>query len=421
MNPDIRTRAKEMDIPLIEFILRRIDEIEKTDGKKRTIFAACPNSISVIRAALQAARRWNSPLKFAATLNQVDTDRGYTGLTQEEFAGIIRLEARKINLHVPVIIAVDHGGPWLKDKHTTEHWEFGRTFDWVKRSFESAIAAGYDLIHVDPTVDINIPKDKQIPVELVVKRTIELIDHAEKFRRSHKYSRIAYEVGTEEVHGGLADIQTFRNFLELLRKGLKNAGLEDAWPCFVVGKVGTDLHTTTFDPETARKLTAIAREYGSVIKGHYTDDVTNPGDYPLSGMGAANVGPEFTGMEYDGLLELEGIEETVMGKGEKAGISNIGESLRKAVINSGRWKKWLQPGEDISRFGSITPERQAWLIRTGCRYIWQNREVTDARRQLYENLESRGIKADHIVLSKIESAMDKYFEAFNLKDLNTLL
>ncbi len=420
MNAELRKRAKAMDIPLMELILRRIGEIEKSDGIKRTIFAACPNSISVIRAALQAARRWNSPLKFAATLNQVDTDRGYTGLTQKEFVDIIRQEAKKINLHVPVIIAVDHGGPWLKDKHTAEHWEFERTSDWVKKSFESAIAAGYDLIHVDPTVDINIPKEKQIPVELVVKRTIDLIHHAEQFRRFGGYGRIAYEVGTEEVHGGLADIKTFRTFLELLKKGLKDADLEDVWPCFIVGKVGTDLHTTTFDPQTASKLTGIAREYGSFIKGHYTDDVTNPGDYPLSGMGAANVGPEFTGMEYDGLVELEGIEETLM-TGQNMKISEIGNSLREAVINSGRWKKWLQPGEDSSRFGSISSERQTWLIRTGCRYIWQNPEVINARRQLYENLESGGIKADHIVLSKIEGAMDKYFEAFNLKDLNTCL
>jgi tagatose-1,6-bisphosphate aldolase non-catalytic subunit AgaZ/GatZ len=405
----------------MELILRRIDEIEKTDGIKRTIFAACPNSISVIKAALRASKRWDSPVKFAATLNQVDTDFGYTGLSQETFVKTIYSEAKSIDLQVPVIIAVDHGGPWLKDKHSLERWDFDRTFDWVKRSVEAAIVAGYDLIHVDPTVDITVPGDKQIPIKLVADRTVEIIDHAEKFRSSKGYARIAYEVGTEEVHGGLADIKTFRIFLDLLRNGLRDRGLDGVWPCFIVGKVGTDLHTTTFDPETARTLTTIAREYGSVIKGHYTDDVINPGDYPLSGMGAANVGPEFTMMEYKGLQELEEIEQILYQKGEIRGKSNMGRSLREAVINSGRWKKWVLHGEDPSDFSSISPERQDWLVKTGCRYIWENSEVTEARRQLYENLESHGIHAEDIVLIRIESAMDKYFEAFNLKGLNSLL
>lgn len=75
---------------------------------------------------------------------------------------------------------------------------------------------------------------------------------------------------------------------------MAKAGLADVWPCFIVGKVGTDLHTTTFDPDVARDLTARVRPYGSYIKGHYTDGVSNPEQYPLCGMGAANVGPEFT-------------------------------------------------------------------------------------------------------------------------------
>ena len=89
----------------------------------------------------------------------------------------------------------------------------------VKKSFEAAIEAGFDLIHVDPTVDITLPGTQQISIEVVAERTIELIAHAEKFRLINKYPRISYEVGTEEVHGGLADLQIFKKFLELLKTG----------------------------------------------------------------------------------------------------------------------------------------------------------------------------------------------------------
>jgi len=421
MNAEIRHKASMADIPLMNYILKRIDELEEQDGIKRTIFAACPNSISVIKAALRAAKRWNSPIKFAATLNQVDTDRGYTSLTQEEFVNGIKQEAHRINLNVPVIVAVDHGGPWLKDLHTIEKWSFEKSFNAVKKSFEASIKAGYDLIHVDPTVDITLPKGENISIETVANRTLDLIAHTEQYRKAGRFARIAYEVGTEEVHGGLADIATFHKFLELLKTGLKDRGLKEIWPCFVVGKVGTDLHTTTFDSETAKMLTAIAREYGSVIKGHYSDGVTNPEAYPLSGMGAANVGPEFTEKEYEGLLELEQLEKTLFNQRKVADRSQISLVLRDAVVNSGRWKKWLNSGEDSVNFDMISPERRNWLIGTGCRYIWQNPEVIASRMQLYGNLDSKGILAEEIVLSHIESAMDKYFAAFNLRNLNDLL
>jgi D-tagatose-1,6-bisphosphate aldolase subunit GatZ/KbaZ len=421
MNREIRKKAADQNIPLMDYILRRMDDLAKLDGTNRTIFAACPNSISVIKAALRSAKRWNSPIKFAATLNQVDIDRGYTNLNQKEFVNTIKLEAERLNLNVPVLIAVDHGGPWLKDLHASEKWNFDESLSAVKKSFEASVEAGYDLIHVDPTIDITLAAGQQISIETVAAHTIGLVEFTEHFRLSGGYPRIAFEVGTEEVHGGLADMDTFRKFLRLVRTGLAERGLSYVWPCFIVGKVGTDLHTSTFDPETARELTRIAREYGSVIKGHYTDGVSNPEAYPLSGMGAANVGPEFTITEYKGLVELEKLEKLYFTEGKIARCSDIGLILHNAVVKSGRWKKWLQPDEDPGNFTNLTEERQEWLISTGCRYIWQNAEVLSARAHLYYNLESHGILAEEIVLSNIECAMDKYFAAFNLKNLNNLL
>jgi len=421
MNKELREMAASAGMPLLDYILKIISDLESKTGVKRTIFAACPNSISVIRAALKSAKRCNAPIKFAATLNQVDIDGGYTGLTPSQFVKTIRMHAQNLNVTSPVIVAIDHGGPWLKDVHNRERWSYSKTMSAVKKSFEAAIEAGYDLIHVDPTIDITLSDSKNISINMVADRTVELIAHTEKFRLKNNYPPISYEVGTEEVHGGLADLNVFKQFLELLKQGLKQKGLSNVWPCFVVGKVGTDLHTTTFDPTIAMQLTKIAKNYGSLIKGHYSDNVTNPEAYPESGMGAANIGPEFTEMEYEALIELEHIQQALFTEGKIAKPVAMKEKLWEAVVNSGRWQKWLHPDENSKDFYANSWGRQKWLIKTGCRYIWEDPEVASNRALLYQNLSIHGINASSIVESSIESAMDRYFYRFNLVGLNNLL
>ena len=404
-----------------EKLLQRIAELERETGIRRTLFAACPNSTAVIKAAFRAAKRNNAPIYFAATLNQIDCDGGYTGMRPDEFVKLVRMEAAAVNFDGIYIVAIDHGGPWLKDKQRTEKWSTEAAMDGVKRSFEAALLAGYDLIHVDPTVDINVPAGQTIDIRLVAARTVELIRHCETFRRAKGLPEISYEVGTEEVHGGLADEKTFDTFLAELKTALKEAGLEDVWPCFVVGKVGTDLHTATFDPGVARVLTDKVRPYGSFIKGHYTDGVSNPEQYPLCGMGAANVGPEFTMSEYDALAELELLESRELEKGTVAMASRMTGVLERLVRESGRWRKWLHEEEAGLEFDQLGAERRMWLVKTGCRYIWQRPEALAARYMLCDNLRRAGYDPEEMVLGRIERDMDKYFTAFNLVNLNDLL
>ena len=155
-----------------ENILRVMEERKKATGVPMTLFAACPNSLSVIKASFRAAKRNNAPIYFATTLNQVDCDGGYTGMTQEMFTKILAREAAAVNYAGPYVVAIDHGGPWLKDKQSIERWDTERAMNGVKKSYEAAILAGYDLIHVDPTVDIFLPKGEIIDIHVVIKRTV---------------------------------------------------------------------------------------------------------------------------------------------------------------------------------------------------------------------------------------------------------
>jgi len=415
-NSKLRKESEEKSTPIVDLLLRKIKEVSEKEKIGHTILAVCPNSLNVVKAALRAAKRANAPIKFAATLNQVDIDGGYTTWTQHDLVRKIKEESYRIGYNGPIIVAVDHGGPWLKDIQTSEKWDLDKCINWIKKTFEEALLAGYDLLHIDPTVDIFATK---IKIETIVERTLDLIYHIEKFRISKKIKPISYEVGTEEVDGGLADITIFKKFLKLLKDGLKNIGFEYVWPIFIVAKVGTDLHTSKFDPTVAKVLVNITKDYGSYIKGHYTDFVSNPEDYPKSGMGAANVGPEFTTLEYDALSELCLIEDELYRSNKVGCRSNFKEILEKAVLKSNRWKKWLRDNE--KDFDSLNKERKEWILKTSCRYVWAIPEVKCARMELYRNLKLNGIDTENSVLMKIERGMDKYFRAFNLININEKL
>jgi tagatose-1,6-bisphosphate aldolase non-catalytic subunit AgaZ/GatZ len=395
-------------VPLAE-VVRRLIRLRQ-QGKRITLLAVCPNSDAVLEAAVKVAAANEMPMLFAATLNQVDRDGGYTGWTPTEFVARMRELAVAHGCTAPLYPCLDHGGPWLKDSHSRDRLSLEKTMAEVRESLGACLQAGYVLLHIDPTVDRTLPAGQSPPIELVVQRTIDLIVHSERQRESWGLPPISYEVGTEEVHGGLADLRTFDRFLELLRTGLGREGLQTAWPCFIVGKVGTDLHTTTFDGEVAGRLLDRVAPLGSLIKGHYTDWVANPAEYPASGMGAANVGPEFTAAELDALRDLCRSESR---SGKEA--SGFEMALEAAVVESGRWRKWLQADEVGRGFIELEPARREWLVSTGARYVWTETGVVKARHRLYANLQGKQIDPHAVVVDRIAAAIQKYVDAFGLR------
>lgn len=410
----IRRQAARSGFTLCEAIIRSFSRLSIKEGAPwRTLLAVSANSQAVVEAALLAAKEADCPIFFAATLNQVDLDGGYTGWDHARFVTLIRRTAGKTDFKGPILLGVDHAGPWLRDRHTSEKWPYSRTMKAVRRSLESAIEAGFDLLHIDPTVDRDLPPGGTLQLNTVIDRTVLLIKHCESFRIKRGLPPVAYEVGTEEVKGGLANEAMFGDFLAGLRTRMTQEGLSGAWPCFIVGKVGTDLDTTLFSPQMAQELYNIARYYNLVLKGHYTDNVENPSAYPDSKMGGANVGPEFTEVECDALFELESREKSAPGR-NAAGLSAFKESLAQAVIRSGRWRKWLHPEEAGRPFDRLSDERQNWLLKTGARYIWTDRKVREARKRLYANLEKDGFEPHRYVVERISQQILKYCHAFNL-------
>ncbi len=402
-------------------LVSRVHQLRAVGKKKVTLLAVCPNSEAVLEAAVKSAMLNNCPMLFAATLNQVDRDGGYTGWTPATFVTHMTNFAAKYGWTGPLYPCLDHGGPWLKDTHAINKLSLQQTMAEVKLSISACLQAGYQLLHIDTTVDRELSEGQSVMVETVVDRTIELISYAEIERKRMKLDPVAYEVGSEEVHGGLTDIKNFQKFMLLLKKGLAEKHLDQIPIAFYVAQVGTDLHTTVFDPLIARKVVEMVSLENGLIKGHYTDGVTNLQDYPECGMGGANVGPELTAAELKALADLSLKESDLCQNRPELVPSNFLSVVEQEVLRSGRWMKWLQPEEKGLDFSRLSPSRREWLISTGARYIWTSSKVVVARKQLYSNL-SRVIPDPHqYVIDGICDAIDRYVNAFHLFDLLTIV
>lgn len=418
----IRRLSLREEIPIVDLLLKTIDELSCGPERRATLLGICPVSRSTIRASIECAKLLNFPLIFVATLNQVDIDGGYTGLTQKDFVNLVKQECEALEFSGPTIIALDHGGPWLKDKHVIEKLGWEETVEWVKKSIEGCIKAGYDLLHIDTTVDIRLKDKGGISIDAIAARTAELMEYSEEVRKENDVPRLSYEVGTEEVHGGITSPRLFREFIIKLREELKKRNLENVWPCFIVGDIGTYLAPVNmFNSEKARTLVEIAKAYGLYVKGHYTDYVSNPEGYPKAGMGGANIGPELAHAEYIALEELVQLEGILHDHGHISMPSRIVEKLNEAVIKSGRWRKWLTEEEALLEFSQLPAERRRWLLGTGARYVLSSPELIEARLRLQENLKKHGLDVEVVVMAKLRDVLWKYAHAFNLVDLTSEL
>jgi hypothetical protein len=97
-------------------------------------------------------------------------------------------------------------------------------------------------------------------------------------------------------------------------------------------------------------------------------------------------------------------------------IPAIEAAIEQAVVESGRWRKWLQPEEVGSAYLDLPAARRQWLVRTGARYIWSDLRVLEARRILYENLRPELDDPHALVVERIAARIGEYLQAFGLVD-----
>ncbi|WP_022835156.1 class II D-tagatose-bisphosphate aldolase non-catalytic subunit [Salisaeta longa] len=368
---------------------------------RHTLLAVCPTSPAVVEAAIDAAEHARAPLLVVATLNQVDRDGGYTGWTPAALRSAVDDARASYEATVPVLLGLDHGGPYKKDAQHDAQPPLPDALAATEASIDACLAAGYEVLHLDATTDPH--HDGPLPVEALVDRTVHLQQYAERARRAHKAPPIGYEVGPEEAHAKDAAAR-FEAFVTGWQNAQHRADVGP--PVFVVGDLGTQLNTQAFDASRARRFATLAHErLGALLKAHYTDDVDDLPAYPLHGVGGANVGPGLAAVEYDALCELAALAERI------GAPSEIPSVVRHAVVASERWTKWVD--DPAPAFDALPASTQAWLVRTGSRYVWSTAAVQEARRALYDRVQPYR-NGPAYVHWRLRTALLRYLHAFNL-------
>ena len=403
----------------------------RTKGRRCTLLGIGPVSKVVTQATFEACKNYNCPAVFVASRNQVDLKElghGYLmgGMDQKSFVDFIIRMRKQTGYEGPVYVCRDHGGPWQRNRELDEACPVEAAMEIAKKSFYADIEAGFNYLHIDPT-KCPLPFEP----EDTCNRTVELIKFCESSRKLLDKGPVDYEVGTEDIKGGLTTNETFENFLESLTARLRDENLPV--PTCVVAQTGTlakiDRNVGQFDRQQAEKLVQIAAKYGIGLKEHNGDylSAVSCRAHPDIGIMAMNVAPEFGLVETDACLHLADLEQKLVREGwiKKQDVSNLRLLLLELTWKNSPWKKWMTG--DIKQLGHEKIESDRFLrtliARVCGHYVYDAPEISEARRILYDNINNFKLAddAERFVIDAVRSAIEFYMRNFSLKDVNTCL
>ncbi|MBN1445077.1 MAG: class II D-tagatose-bisphosphate aldolase, non-catalytic subunit [Candidatus Omnitrophica bacterium] len=381
-----------------------------------------PVTTNTIIAALQAASEYDFPLFLIASRNQIDKDEfggGYVhGWDQKRFVAGVKKLAEENGFPQAIYFCRDHGGPWQRDEELNEALAHGESLSRGKSSFFSDIEAGFDILHVDPTKNPFL-KDSSDGIKVIIKDTVELIKAAEEKRKLLKMPEVSYEVGTEDIKGGLTQISKFKKFIAELKTHLQNNGLP--LPDMVVGQTGTltklDGNYGFFQPDTAAQLSGIAKENRCLLKEHNADylDEETLKMHPVLGISTVNVAPEFGVAETKSLIRLSYLSR----EGKK-----FRTRLKESVFSESRWQKWLPENlKDIAGMDFEKNPALSYKIMASCgHYYIEKEDVIKAKREMFRDISRiEGFEPEKEIINSIKQSILKYVKAFNMTNLNKKL
>jgi len=371
--------------------------------KRCTLLGVGPMSLNCVNASIEIANEYEVPLMLIASRRQIDSEEfggGYVNnWTTQEYADYVIDRDKKGK----IILARDHGGPWQNEKEKQKNLSLRRAIESAKLSYKADIEAGFQMLHIDPSVDIH----GELNVNEVLERIYELYEYC--WREAQKIGQeIIFEIGTEEQSGSTNTQEELEYTLKQMANFCKRNRLP--FPAFVVIQTGTRVMETrnvgSFDSPLrvadelpaeiqVPKMIEICNRHDIFMKEHNADYLSDESIkwHPRLGIHASNVAPEFGVCETRSFVELL----------EKNGLSALSDRFLDFSYNSKKWEKWILKDSKIS-------DRERAIIAG--HYIFANAEVDEIKKEAQALLKSVDIN-DYLKECVKESIM-RYVCGFRL-------
>ena len=378
---------------------------EFIERKRCTLLAVGPVSLNCIDAVVEIANENDFPIQLIASRRQIDSDAHGGGYVNNwkthEFASYVKDRNPKGN----VVISRDHGGPWQSPQETNGPLAYEAAMESAKASFETDILAGFDALHIDPSIDLFQSPD----VDAVLDRVFELYEFCWSVAQSSN-REVLFEIGTEEQSGGGFDAEELEYVLSRVYEYVTKQKLPK--PAFIVVQTGTKIaemrNVGTFDSplRIANELPAeiqipqvlrICSKYEIMIKEHNADYLSDMALtwHPKLGIHAANVAPEFGVCESKAFCRIM----------EESGLEACKDRFLELAYGSDMWKKWM--------LADTTASDEDRALIAG-HYVFSSNEFAQLKSEASEELAQKGRNLDDELRQAVKASVLRYVKHFNL-------
>jgi hypothetical protein len=359
-----------------------------------------------VDAVVELANTARVPLMLVASRRQIECAAqggGYVNnWTTESFAEYVKAKDEGGF----VVLCRDHGGPWQNYPEVAEQMSLSAAMASAKYSFEADIEAGFDVIHIDPSIDI---RDPHVEQATILDRLFHLYDFCVSVAQ-REGADIAIEIGSEEQSGVDQDLEVLNHALIKTRQFCESRSFP--MPTFVVAQTGTLVKETrnigTFDDPFRKpgeipaeilvpRLVEICKSHGLALKEHNGDYLSNEALmwHPRLDIHAVNIAPEF------GVAQTRHIFHLCA----EFGLQGLADRFAQLSFDSGKWKKWMIADTDATDFDRA--------VISG-HYVFSHPEFLPLFGELEMECRARGLDLDTSIRDVIMLAIMRIMACFNL-------
>ena len=375
------------------------------DSRRCTLLGVGPMSKNCVDATIELSNDYEIPLMLIASRRQIEAEEfggGYVNnWSTERFAEYVLENDRKGK----IILARDHGGPWQSNFEKEQKLSLRNAMKSAKKSFRIDIESGFEMIHIDPSIDIY----GELSVDETLLRLFELYEFCWSVAEQEK-RKIVFEIGTEEQSGSNSGQFDSEYVVSETNKFCKKNNLPV--PTFVVIQTGTKVMETknigTLDspfriqgelPAEIQipKILDMCNKYNIFLKQHNTDYLSDEALawHPKLGIHSANVAPEFGVAETLAFIEIL----------KKYKLNGLIEKFVKLSFESKKWDKWMLPE---SKAGEMEK-----AVIAG-HYVFSDPEFVEIKSYAKSELQKHSIDLDEYLKSKVKKSIMRYLINFRL-------